>query len=228
MDDKPRTLDYAADIAEAEADGRLDAPAFHRNKDAIASVLIGAAGDRPAELLEIACGTGQHAAYIARMWPEVTWWPTDLVAGHLTSTDAWARFTRTSNVRPAIALDVCGSHWTSGARLDGLPQCFDLIFAANMIHIASWQVTPDFFKGAAPRLRPGGAVILYGPLKRGGAHSAESNERFDESLRARNPDWGVRDLTDVEQAAAGQGLVLREDIAMPANNTCLVFRPLVS
>lgn len=223
-DQKPRTLDYDKDVSPALEDGRLDAPAFHRNKDAIASVLIDAGGDGPADLLEIACGTGQHAAYIARMWPEVAWWPTDLMETHLKSTDAWVQYGRARNVRPATLLDVCSEVWTSSAAIAGLPEKFDIIFAANMIHIAPWQATLDLFKGTGQRLRQRGAVIIYGPFMRNGEHYAESNERFDESLRARNADWGVRDLTEVEQVAAEQGLFLREDIAMPAHNTCAVFR----
>lgn len=222
--DRPCTLDYARDVAPAHEDGRLDAPAFHRNKDAIASVLVGAGEDRPTDLLEVGCGTGQHAAYIARMWPEVTWWPTDLIETHLVSTDAWVKASRAVNVRPAAHLDICAEAWTAGTTVSGLPEAFDIIFAANMIHIAPWQATLDLFAGADPRLRQRGAVIIYGPFKRNGQHNAESNERFDESLKARNPDWGVRDLVEVEQVAAQHGLFLREDIAMPANNTCLVFR----
>ncbi len=222
--DRPRSIDYGRDVAPAEDDGRLDAPAFHRNKDAIASVLIDAGRERPVQLLEIACGTGQHAAYIARLWPEVTWWPTDLMQQHVTSTAMWAQVGRVDNVKPPVLLDVCDSHWTEGGAVGGLPDRFDIIFAANMVHIAPWQVTVDFFAGAAARLEDGGAVILYGPFMRGGAHTAASNERFDESLKARNPEWGVRDVAEIEQVAAGHGLFLREDIAMPANNMCLVFR----
>ncbi len=220
----PRTLDYSMGVERLRDDGRLDAPAFHRNKDAIASVLIEAGQGRPANLLEIACGTGQHASYIARMWPEVIWWPTDLMDSHLVSAAAWAAAGRVGNVMAPVALDVCARAWTSGTALDGLPETFDIVFAANMIHIADWQVTLDLFAGAAPRLRPGGAVILYGPFMRGGRHTADSNARFDESLKARNPAWGVRDLDDIERVAAGHGLFLREDIAMPANNGCVVFR----
>jgi SAM-dependent methyltransferase len=223
-DDKPHSLDYERDVAPAEDGGRLDAPAFHRNKDAIASVLIELGDDRPTELLEIACGTGQHAAYIARMWPEVTWWPSDLTEAHVASAAAWAKAGRVANVRPPVQLDVCDETWMAGDGIAGLPDAFDIVFAANIIHIAAWEVTVGLVRGAERRLKAAGALVLYGPFMVNGAHRADSNRQFDEDLKARNPDWGVRDLTQVEQLAAGEGLFLRQEIAMPANNMCVVFR----
>ena len=222
--DRPFSLDYARDVGPADCDGRLDAPAFHRNKDAIASVLIELGDDRPTDLLEIACGTGQHAAYIARLWPEVTWWPSDAEQVHLVSCMAWAKAGRVENVKRAVRVDVCQDPWISGQHIDGLPYTADIVFAANLVHIAHWGVTCGLIQGAARRLRPGGALVLYGPFKRAGVHSADSNAEFDQRLKARNPDWGVRDLDDVEQVAAGEELFLRQEIAMPSNNLCLVFR----
>ena len=167
-----------------------------------------------ASVLEIACGSGEHAAYFAEQLPRVRWLPTDPDPAHLASTDAWQKHTKLPNLRPAQLLDVCTGPWPD--------ETFDAIFCANMIHIAPWEAALALLGQAAAHLHPQGLLFLYGPFKLDGAHTAPSNEAFDASLRARDPRWGVRDRADVVRAA--EGLHLTESVAMPSNNFTLVFR----
>jgi hypothetical protein len=194
-------------------DLRRHAPATHRNREPIFAVLarvLPAGG----HVLEIASGSGEHAAYFASRLPGVTWQPTDADAEARASIDAHCE--GVSNVRPALDLDVRREPWPIGA--------VDAIVCINMIHIAPWEACLSLMSGAAQRLSPGGALFLYGPFKRGGVHTAPSNESFDASLRARDASWGVRDLDDVTRVAGKEQLSLDEVIEMPANNLSVIFR----
>lgn len=196
-------------------DPRKFAPATARNRDPILGVLarVIPAG---AKVLEIASGTGEHAVYFASRLPGVTWQPSDPDADSRASVDAWRAHERVPNVLPAVALDVVHEPWPVDEA--------DAIVCINMIHISPWRACEALLAGAARRLPPSGPLFLYGPYKRGGAHTAPSNEAFDASLRARNPSWGVRDLDDVVREAAKRGLVLDEVVEMPANNLSVVLR----
>ncbi len=165
--------------------------------------------------LEIASGTGQHAAHFAAALPGWTWQPSDGDARSLASIAAWCE--GLANVRPPLALDVLAAAWP------GVPATVDAMFCANMIHISPWATTPALMQGAARHLSATGVLILYGPYVVDGEPTAASNLAFDADLRARNPDWGLRRLADVEQQAAASGLYLRERMSMPANNALLVF-----
>ncbi|MCO6417615.1 class I SAM-dependent methyltransferase [Siccirubricoccus sp. KC 17139] len=202
-------------MAARAQDARRHAPATLRNRDAILAVLrrhLPPSG----LVLEIASGSGEHAVHFAAALPGLAFQPSDPDPGARASVDAWARATRLPNLRPALALDVRETPWP----LDRA----DAVFCANMIHIAPWAATPTLLAGAARCLAPGGALILYGPFRRGGAHTAPSNAAFDAELRRQNPEWGVRALEEVaaEAAAAGFAAPLVEE--MPANNLMLVFR----
>jgi SAM-dependent methyltransferase len=202
-------------------DGRLDAAAFHRNHEAIAAVLdtflLGKTGD----VLEIGSGTGQHAIAFASRLSSVTWWPTDLNENHLRSIAAWGAYAKLDNVRPPVRFDASESDWNLPAL--GLPSQFAAIFCANVIHIAPWTVAEGLFAGAGRHLTAGGRLFLYGPFKRDGAHNAPSNAAFDESLRGRDPEWGVRDTADLRTLAMKNGLRLAQMAEMPSNNAILVF-----
>ncbi len=189
------------------------APAAERNRGPILEVLrrVLPAGAR---VLEVASGTGQHAAYFAEHL-DVRWMPTDADPASLPSIQAW-RGEVADRVAAPIVLDTTTDPWPDVA--------IDAVFCANMIHIAPWEATPGLFRGAASRLPPGGLVVLYGPYRRGGAHTAPSNEAFDASLRARDPRWGVRDLEAVVAEAEAHGLALAEIVEMPANNLTVVLR----
>lgn len=203
------------------SDGRLDAPAFHRNHDAIWSAVESFLNEKTGHVLELGSGTGQHAVDFARRSPRLVWWPSDIVASHLDSIAAWQRDAGLPNLRKAQRIDLMDSDWTwvGDTEADQLTA----ILCINVLHISPWRVAQNLFAGAARTLRDGGHLFLYGPYKRGGEHTAPSNAAFDESLRARNPDWGVRDVGDVTALAHDHGLISGKIAEMPANNLVLAF-----
>src|SRR5207244_1775622 len=158
--------------------GGLHAAATERNREPILQVLRDVLP--PAGLvLEIASGTGQHVAFfareLARERPALHWQPSDASEAHLESIRAWSAASGADNIAPAVQLDVERLPWPI-ARADA-------ILNINMIHIAPWSAAEALFRGAARLLPPAGLLFLYGPFKRGGQHTAESNQRFDERLR---------------------------------------------
>lgn len=195
-------------------------PAADRNKQPILDVLRGVLPDR-GSALEIASGTGQHAVWFAAAMPGWTWQPTDADADLLPVIDAWTRQAGLANVRAPRRLDVTAAEWPG----DGAPfsETFDAIFCANMIHIAPWAACVGLMRGAARYLGPGGLLLTYGPYLEDEVPTAPSNLAFDQSLRARDPAWGIRPLREVAAEAQRAGLVLRERHALPANNLLLVF-----
>jgi hypothetical protein len=192
------------------------APATLRNREPILAVLRRVL---PAQglLLEIASGTGEHAAFMAsRLAPGLIWQPSDSRADALADIDGHGRDSD-SRQRPAIVLDVCSSIWPIEAAA--------ALFCANMIHIAPWAAAEGLFAGAARILATGAPLVLYGPFKRDGKHTASSNESFDAALRAQDARWGVRCLDDeVTPLAQCAGFAREEIVAMPANNLMVVFR----
>jgi SAM-dependent methyltransferase len=195
---------------------RRFAPATERNRDPILGVLRRVAPPR-AEVLEIASGTGEHAVYFTSQLDVASWQPSDVDALARASIDAWR--TDDARVLPSITLDVTEPGWATR-----LGRTFDVVFCANMIHIAPFRACEGLLDGAPSALRPGGVLLLYGPFRRAGHHTAPSNEAFDASLRARDPAWGVRDLELVSEVAERHGLRPAEVIEMPANNLSVVFR----
>jgi len=199
-------------------------PAFSaaadRNKQPILDVLRRVLPDR-GTALEIASGTGQHAAWFAAGLPGWTWQPTEADASALPAIAAWAAEAGLANVRAPLLLDVMAAQWPA----DGQPfaEPFDAIYCANMLHIAPWATCAALMQGAARYLAPAGMLITYGPYLQDDAPTAPSNLAFDRSLRERNPAWGIRRLEDVSQEAWRAGLRLHERCAMPANNLLLVF-----
>jgi SAM-dependent methyltransferase len=191
-------------------------PAPERNKDPILAVLKRVL-PRRGEVFEVASGSGQHVAYFARELPALTFQPSDIDPENLASIRAWVREVGLPNLREPLALDVLADDWGVGS--------VDALFNANMIHIAPWECCLALLRGAARHLRPEGVLVMYGPFRVGGAHTAPSNESFDAGLRARDPRWGVRELEDVVSEAARLGLSFVERVEMPANNQSLVFRP---
>lgn len=207
--------------ASADADGRLDGAAFHRNHAAIGDVLARRLSGRTGDVLEIGSGTGQHAVEFARRLPSMTWWPTDFNEGHLRSIDAWRRHSGMANLRAPIRLDAGAPDWRLAQQ--GFPERYTALFCANVIHISPWTVAQGLFAGAGRHLVAGGLLLLYGPFRRDGIHNAPSNAAFDESLRSQNPDWGVRDTADLQALAANSGLLAGELVEMQSNNAILVF-----
>lgn len=193
-------------------DARRHAPATERNRDAILEVLRRVLANSES-VLEIASGSGQHAAYLAPRLG-VRWQPSDLSATALASIDAWCA--DVPEVARAIELDCTKLPWPV--------ETVDAVVCANMIHIAPFRACEGLFEGAKDVLAHGGTLYLYGPFKQGGRHTAESNARFDEDLRAQDPAWGVRDLDEVRALAERHGFAHRETVAMPANNLSVVFQ----
>lgn len=194
--------------------------AAERNKEPILGVLRSVLGAR-GTVLEIAAGTGQHAAWFAAALKGWVWQPTDSDADMLGVIAARTIQAGLDNVRPPLQLDVTSPEWPS----PGAPfaERFDAIYCANMLHIAPWAACAGLMQGAARHLRAGGVLITYGPYFEDAMPAAPSNLAFDDSLRARDPAWGIRRLEDVTAEARRAGLVLRERHAMPANNLLLVF-----
>jgi SAM-dependent methyltransferase len=170
-------------------------------------------------LLEIASGTGQHAAFCSAGLAGWQWQPTDRDDSGFASIAAWSA--GLPQVQPALTLDVLSPIWP------GVPAEVDAIFCANLLHIAPWSCTPALMQGAARHLAPGGLLITYGPYLENeledGVPTAPGNTAFDADLRSRNPAWGLRRLADVAAQAQAAGLALRERVALPANNLLLVW-----
>jgi SAM-dependent methyltransferase len=216
-------VEFGKDGRPVEPDGRLDAPAFHRNHQAIWAVLQLFLAGKSGDVVEAGSGTGQHVVDFARRSPEITWWPSDLNEQHLKSIAAWRAHAGLANIRPPLRIDLSDPAWCSQMHDGSGPGELLAVFCANVIHIAPWRIAEGLFAGAGRYLRADGRLFLYGPFKRDGKHTAPSNAAFDISLRDRDPEWGVRDIADLEKLAAGAGLVLIDIAEMPANNLILVF-----
>jgi SAM-dependent methyltransferase len=215
-------VDFGKTGLPAQTDGRLDAPAFGRNHEPIWSAISGYLSTQAGDILETGSGTGQHAAAFAARAGQLTWWPSDIYDSHLQSIAAWQAHARLENLRPPQRIDLADPLWTwTGDAGNGGP--LTAILCINVLHISPWRVAQNLFAGAGRYLRDGGQLFIYGPFKRDGAPTAPSNERFDATLRAENPEWGVRHLSDLNALALGNGLTQAEVSPMPANNLVLAF-----
>ena len=191
-------------------------PAADRNKQAILDMLVQVLQER-GNALEIASGTGQHAAWFAARLPGWVWQPSDAQADGFGSINAWVIQQAVRNVHAPVLVDVMATNWLPTGKL------FDLIYCANMLHIAPWATCAALMRGSARHLAPDGQLITYGPYLEDGVPTSEGNLAFDQSLRERNPAWGIRRLEDVEAQASSAGLKLMARYAMPANNLLLVW-----
>lgn len=216
-------VEFGKDGRRVEPDGRLDAAAFHRNHQPIWAVLQKFLAGKSGDVLEAGSGTGQHVVFFARQSADITWWPSDLNEQHLKSIAAWRAHEGLSNVRAPMRLDLSDPAWSPRTSDGRGPEALLGLFCANVIHIAPWRAAEGLFAVAARLLRTDGLLFLYGPFKRDGKHTAVSNAVFDSSLRESNPEWGVRDVAELERLAGENGLVLQETVEMPANNMILVF-----
>jgi hypothetical protein len=186
-----------------------------RTKQPIADVLARVLPEHGLAL-EIASGTGQHAEHFARAWPGLAWQPSEPEPRARTLLAARVAAVGLPNLRPPLAFDVHEAR----APLDRA----DAVVCINMIHIAPWSACAALMRHAGALLSAGAPLVLYGPFMRDGAHTAPSNAAFDANLRARNADWGVRDLGAVDALARGEGFELASTTAMPANNFTVVWR----
>jgi hypothetical protein len=198
-------------------------PAADRNKQAILDVLLQLLPypSTRGHALEIASGTGQHVAWFAAGLPGWTWQPSDAQADGFESINAWVRQQAVANVQAPLVLDVMAASWLPTSHDEH--QQFELIYCANMLHIAPWATCVALMRGSAQHLAPGGQLITYSPYFEDAVDTSPGNLAFDESLRERNPAWGVRRLEDVQAQAAAAGLKLMARHVMPANNLLLVW-----
>ena len=215
-------VDFGTLGQEPARDGRLDGPAFHRNHEAIWSAIGNFLEEASGDLLELGSGTGQHAVTFAVRTPQLTWWPSDVLPSHLASIAAWRAEARLANLRAPQRIDLARADWTwHGDEGSGAPLA--AMLCINVLHISPWRVAQNLLAGAGRFLKPGGRLFVYGPFKRDGAHTAPSNAEFDASLRARNPEWGVRDVVELDALAQEAGLAPAALAAMPSNNWVLAF-----
>jgi SAM-dependent methyltransferase len=195
--------------------GARAAPSTARNRQPILDVLAPRLPPR-ARVLEVASGAGEHAMFVADALPGITWQPSDRDDEALTSIAAWRGACGLSNIAAPVRLDAADlATWPAGP--------FEAVVCINMIHISPWAATQGLMAGAAEVLAPGGRLILYGPYLEAEVETAPGNVSFNESLKSRDPAWGIRDLADVKAEAAANGLVFAERIAMPANNLTVLF-----
>jgi SAM-dependent methyltransferase len=202
-------------MADPTSSDALTSPSFLRNRDPILAVLARVLPEG-GTVLEIASGSGEHAVYFAAALPSLLWQPTDLDPVALRSISTHRATARLPNVRPPLQLDASAHSWPV--------EHADAVVVINMLHISPWRAAEGLMAGAGRVLRPGSVLYLYGPYKENGIHTALSNAVFDESLRARNPEWGVRDVADLTELARAHGLSFAERVGMPANNLSLIFR----
>lgn len=190
-------------------------PAAERNREPILAVLREVLPERGL-VLEVASGTGEHCAYFARALPGLLFQPSDAEPAALRSIEAWRSEAGLPNLLPPVALDAAADEWPVGAA--------DALLCINMVHISPWSSTPGLIRGAGRLLAAGAPLVLYGPYRRSGVPTAASNEAFDQSLRSRNPEWGLRDLGEVSAEAEAHGLGFERLYEMPANNIIVVYR----
>ena len=190
------------------------APAVLRNCDAILSVLK-LTLPKNGLVLEIASGSGEHAAFFAPRLEGLTWQPSAPSPESQASISSWAEETQSGNLLTPVKLDVLVEPWP-------VLQA-DAMVCINMIHISPWAVTKSLIAGAGRTLRTGGILYLYGPYKVNGEHTSLSNQAFHESLKSRDSQWGIRDLTDIISEAKTQGLMHTQSIQMPTNNQSIIF-----
>lgn len=202
-------MDYALLMAKGFA------PAAERNRAPILSVLHRVL-PQSGTVLEIASGTGQHAAFFSSKLHDLVWQPSDPSPDALESIQSWVAEEARSNLKQPLSLDVRNDPWPI--------ERADAVLCINMIHVSPWESTEALFRGASRVLGHGAPLVTYGPYRLHGAHTAPSNAAFDESLRSRNPAWGVRDVDELGALAQRTSFLLDQRFDMPANNMTLVWR----
>jgi SAM-dependent methyltransferase len=198
-----------------ESDPRFYFPHIARNREAILQVLRRVLPSQGL-VLEVASGSGEHAAYFAERLPSLIWQPSDLDPSSLASIAAHRTAADAPNLLAPVCLDATSEQWPV--------ESADALVCINMIHIAPWAVSEGLMAGARRGLRMGGVIYLYGPYKIDGRHTAQSNKEFDAWLRTQNAQWGVRDFAHIADLAARNDFVLIETVPMPANNMSIIFK----
>lgn len=194
------------------------APATARNREPIYQALAELLPAAPCEVLEVASGTGEHALWMARALPQVTWQPSEATPEGVAAIEAWRKLCPelAARVLPPVQINAAHPPWP------GPP--VDAVFTANLTHIAPWEATLGLIAGAAARLGQGGQLLIYGPFNEAGSFTGPGNAAFDADLRLRNPAWGLRDREDIDDLALAQGFAIASRRMMPADNLLLVYR----
>tara|TARA_R110002020_G_scaffold34066_32_gene103933 strand:+ start:11115 stop:11723 length:609 start_codon:yes stop_codon:yes gene_type:complete len=195
-------------------DPKLTSPSALRNRGPIADLLRHVLPDS-GTVLEIASGSGEHVIHFASLFPHLVWQPSDPSPQARASTLHWVQAEAVTNVAPPLDIDASSETWPI--------EWANAMIAINMVHISPWPATQGLLKAAGKLLPAGGILVLYGPYRRRGRPLEPSNVEFDASLRARNPEWGIRLLEDVARAAEPAGLAMTSVTEMPANNLGVVF-----
>lgn len=209
---------FTAGNTERAPDGRFLHDTAYRNAPPLIAALTPWLSGRRGTVLEIGSGTGQHAGAMALAFPDLTWQPSDPDPEHRASIAAWARYLRLDAAPAPLDLDAAGD-WAAG-----LGSSLAGVTAFNVIHIAPPAVLDGIVAGAGKALAPGGLLIFYGPFTIRGRHVGPGNASFDAGLRAANPDWGLRDVAEVEEKAEAAGLSFAALRTMPANNRLLILQ----
>ena len=193
---------------------KLSSQATQRNREPIAAVL---ADWLPTSglVLEVASGTGEHAAYLAEHFCQLDWQPSDPDPAAINSIEAWRIDSDLANLLEPVVLDATAVTWPV--------ESADALLNINMVHISPWEAAIGLIDGAARILPAGGPLILYGPWLVEGVETAPSNLAFDADLKRRNPAWGLRKVEDFAREAARRGLEFNDQRPMPANNVMLLF-----
>jgi len=216
----PDTFDPLANPAATAAryPGLSHAPATARNREPIRQALAELLPATPCTVLELASGTGEHALWMARSLPQVTWMPSEATLDGCAAIEAWRALcpALADKVLPPLLIDAARPPWPGGA--------VDVVFTANLTHISPWAATLGLIEGAAARLVPGGLLLIYGPFNEGGRFTGPGNAAFDADLRLRNPEWGLRAREDVDAAALAHGFAIVSVRTMPADNRLLAYR----
>lgn len=187
--------------------------ACDQNRDPIVSVLEQLLPEA-CTVLEVGTGTGQHAVYFAEKLPHLTWQCSDQAQYH-EGIHAWLNEAELSNVLPPLTLNVSENSWPE--------KQYDALYSANVMHIMHWQNVVDLFVSGAKCIKENGLMICYGPFNYGNQYTSQSNASFDQSLKMRDPDSGIRNVEDLQTLAEENGLSFLHDIEMPANNRILVW-----
>jgi hypothetical protein len=202
-------------------DRKQYAPATERNRQPILEVLQKVI-PKEGNILEIASGTGEHACFFSPYFSPRQWIPSDPDPLLRLSIEAWRQDCKSDNLQIPLDINVTLFDWDEKITHTAIA----VIIAINLIHISPWSACQGLMAGAGRLLPSGGILYLYGPYKQQGQHTAISNEAFDQSLRSRNSEWGVRNLEEVVQLAETHQLILQQIIPMPANNLSLIFHHL--
>lgn len=203
-------------------DGRQFSPSVARNGEPIRSVLVKILTPGM-KVLEIASGTGEHGVAMVAQMDGLIWQPSDVDAAARHSIAAWRRHLGNANLLTPLELDAQKQDWAEIA-----PGSYGALICINMIHIAPWAAALGVLRGAGHALELNGRLFFYGPFKRHGHHTADSNLAFDLQLQATNPEWGVRDADEIVRIATEFGLSLDEITELPNNNCALVLRKIVA